>query len=726
MYKELDFKYRYSTGGESSPIDFFSKALSCGIQFDLGLGFFSSASINVLSVGFAKFISNGGNVRLYINQYLSEEDYNIIIENKQYDNISEHLLSDFNKLSQVLSKRDKLFFDCLSYLITNKRIDIKIVVPKFGGIAHQKFGIFTDAVGDKISFSGSLNFTASALLRNIETIECDYSWKSIIGKEKIEESERDFNAIFMGNNENVITIDAPDFENAIIQKFPVVNVENILTEEEEIIKEIQNSFPPKQKDTSTIPHFPYPTGARKYQEKAYASWIKNDYNGIFAMATGTGKTITSLNCVLEEYHKTNKYRVLILVPSIDLVNQWIDEVEKFNFTNILPVSSHHSWRKELTELKNDSSWGIESNFIIVSTYKSFENSTFQSAIKELSKDMILIADEAHNVGSAGTRSFFEKLEIKRRIALSATPKRNYDEEGTTALEHFFNDSPPYCYSYSLKQAIYGKDDDEGETPPLMQYPKIVYLSKNEMSKYAVLTKRLLRYFDSSTGKFKDNPEVQKLLMDRKRIIHKAEDKYRVFGNILDELYANSQLNYCFVYVPEGSTEGEFENEDERIINRMSQIVHDKYPILSINTYIGGDNQKKERLRAFAEGKINMLFAMKCLDEGVDVPRAEIGIFASSTGNPRQFIQRRGRLLRRHPDKTFAKIYDMIVVPNFESIDYDDDQYSMEKSMVKNELIRVSYFASLSSNYYENRNNLKELLDFYNFEISTLIKELDEQ
>lgn len=715
---ELNLRHRYSTGSKNNPIDFFTKALSNSSRFDLGLGFFSSASINVLAEGFAHFIANGGMMRLYINQYISEDDFNAITSPETY--AIDHILSDFKEICKVLSKRDEHFFNCLSYLISNKRIELKVVIPKTGGIAHEKFGIFADDKQNKIAFSGSLNFTASALLRNIETIECNYSWEDTISNKKIQETEEDFNAIFTGSSSRVIIYDVTELKKEIIKRFPNQDIKQLLDEEKEIIAQEQlQPIGIEAQPSVSIPRFPYDSGPRPYQKEAYDAWIKHNYQGIFAMATGTGKTITSLNCVLEEYQKTGGYRVLILVPILDLIDQWDGEVRLFNFQNIYKVSGNTNWRSSLTVLKNDISWGIDKNFIIISTYQSFINAL--PIINELSDDVILIADEAHNVGSDSVREAFDKLKINKRIALSATPKRNYDPEGTAAIELYFNNQPPYCYTFSMERAI-----DEGYLMKYLYYPRIVYLSSDEMKRYVVLTKKLLKFYDASTGEFSKNPEVERLLMDRKRIIHKSEDKFRAFGEILDELTLLNQTKYCFVYVPEGYKAQSEDAESKRIINRMIEITHSKYPDICTNTYLGDDKNKSERLRGFSEGRIDMLFAMKCLDEGVDVPRAEVGVFASSTGNPRQFIQRRGRLLRKHKDKQFAKIYDMIVVPDFKSPIYDETYYEMEKSLVRSELIRVAYFASLATNYYQGKEVLEEILNFYNFEISTLILELQEQ
>lgn len=721
MLSEYNFRSLYSSGDKNTPIEFFTNALSRSVRLDLGLGFFSSASINVLCFGFAKFISNGGRMRLYINQYLSDEDYQAIVATPEV--IEESVINNFHSILGILSKRDEHFFNCLSFLISTERIDIRIIIPKTGGIAHQKFGVFTDEDGDKVSFIGSLNLTASALTsRNIESVSCQMSWKG--SEESIREYEEMFNSYFEGNKDDVFVLKANQLTKEIVKAFPPHEEKRIIEDEAKLINEWKEQNQAKQSEdvpasSSDDPHFPFPTGAFPYQIEAYESWKNNGYTGIFAMATGTGKTITSLNCVLEEYKQSGKYKILILVPSNDLVTQWVGEVNKFNFRNVFVVNGMNDWRKSLTELKNEAAWGIERNYVIISTYISFTDASFQSLIKKLNDtEMILIADEAHNVGSSSVRKAFDVLPVRKRIALSATPNRKYDEEGTHAIEEYFHDVPPYCYSFSMERAI-----KEGRLMHYLYYPRIAYLNDSEMKRYVSYTRQLLSFFNSKEKKLPDSQEVTDLLMKRKRVIHKAQDKYRVFMSIVDELVASEKTKYCFVYTPEGVDYSS--GEEEKIIEKMKDLVFDKYPQIHTNTFLGGDNGKKDKLRAFAEGKIDMLFAMKCLDEGVDVPRAEVGIFTSSTGNPRQFIQRRGRLLRKHDDKTFAYIYDTIVIPDFAALS-DHGMYEMERSLVRNELMRVAYFASLSDNYYEAKSALSSILDYYNIEISTLISELQNQ
>src|SRR5699024_7291684 len=287
---------------------------------------------------------------------------------------------------------------------------------------------------------------------------------------------------------------------------------------------------------------------------------------------------------------------------------------------------------------------IENDLVIIATYGSFVLDRFQNLFKKVQESFLLIADEAHNMGASGIKSVIQKINPRMKIGLSATPKRIYDPEGKKAINVFFNDSPPYTYSVGMEKAL-----KEGYLTEYKYHPTIVELTENEFEQYTELSKKLLRYFDFENGKFKDDPIVEMLLLKRKNIIHKASNKLFTFNSILEELKKQDKQKYIFAYIPEGYSENN-EGESEKILNQFLKSSHKQYPEIKMNSYTSEEQNLKEILRGFSEGKIDLLFAMKMLDEGVDVPRAEIGIFASSTGNPRQFIQRRGRLLRKHDDK----------------------------------------------------------------------------
>lgn len=714
-----EFELRYSTKREHKPTDFFTKALSNSTRLDMGLGYFSSACFNVLACGFAHFIKNGGNMRLYINPNVTEEDYYLLRGSNDAE-IEQYMINTYEKLRKIFSRRDELFFRCLSYLINHQRIEIKIVLLKEEGIAHEKFGVFTDTEGNEVAFTGSMNLTASGLTKNIESIDVFCSWRSKDDKNRIQTYHADFNRIWESETPEVLVYPADEFCKRIVKEYPADDVDDLVKLEKEVMKEITtNSFIEIQND----PHFPlkFKDGPFPYQKEAYREWVKNGKQGVFAMATGTGKTVTSLNCALEEYLNDGFYHLLILVPSLALVEQWGDEVRGFNYRNVVKVSSENpSWKQDLAKTTMKMNLGRDVNYVIISTYASFVMKDFQVLLPKLSPGTILIADEAHNIGSASVRDAFHKLSISRRIALSATPNRVYDEEGSKEIESFFSDTYPYTYSFSMRRAI-----KEERLMPYCYYPYPVKLEDDEMADYIRITQQLMRLYNSK-GDFSDPERAKKLLLIRKNILHKARNKMVVFRNIISDIGEN-KLKYCFVYSAAGkrsyNDEADDEQLDEFILKEMQRVLKDTFPKITCNSYTGEDSKemRKQKLSAFADGQLDVLFAKNCLDEGVDVPRAEYGIFTSSTGNPRQFIQRRGRLLRRHKDKHFAFIYDMIVVPDFYSLKYDRSLWELEKRLVENEMRRVANFGSLASNYYTGAlSALNEIITFYEIDLDGMV------
>lgn len=719
----------YRTGGENEPLQFYLDALSNSIQFDLLLGYFSSAAINVLSPGFAKFLSSGGTVRMVINHILSREDKGAIKlgQETQYRNTL-YDLTNIKELKKTLDEYGKHFFECLAWLIANQRIQIKVIKPKDGkGISHFKDGIFSDGA-DSVGFTASCNFTAYGLLENLERLTAFPSWES----KTVDGYKRDFEEFFHGAATNVEYLDVQDIEIAIRNEFADKDINELLIQEKELLekrkgisenKKLKKIVEKAEKQIELFirePRFPYQSGPREYQNKAYANWVANDYKGIFAMATGTGKTITSLNCLLNEYKKSNSYKAVILVPTIALVNQWKKECQKFNFRIIITVSSKENWNDSLAFF-NTASNIINTSFIVIVTYASFTRPKFQSHFNLLPKETLLIADEAHNIGSPTILKPLPNIHLGKRIGLSATPDRKYDEIGNTEIQKFFNDQPPFIFSYTMKEAM------ENKPPALCKYtyyPHVVYLDTEELEEYIRISKQLLKYINPETNSYRDCLEVEILLLARKRIIHKARNKKAVFSQILkEELKKRKSLKYTLVYVPEGidpdySNSEEFvENEEENaLINEYTKVVSETDFSIMVKQYTAKTKDREAVLKEFEEGKVHVLTSMKCLDEGVDVPRSELAIFCASTGNPRQFIQRRGRVLRLHSQKIHAVIHDLVVVPK---IDAGEEHYEIEKNLIKKELERVVDFSELSMNKMNTYEELKEILDYYNLNLNDI-------
>ena len=739
---------RYKSRTEWEPIGFFSDCLCNATRFDLMLGFFSSSAISILANGFATFLYNDGKMRLIINDILTENDKNAIAKGINSETSLPYFdLSDIENIYETLSERDKHFFDCISWLIRNNRIEIKIISPKNGlGISHTKSGVFYDGI-NIVGFDGSCNFSKTALIDNIEslTVSCDWDGKIEIAKinaiqkeleEIVQEKDDTVSYISIENIKTQLTniagdkslTDLLESEYHILQKqsqhITSTSIHKALEKAkdrlEAIIEKVKNTNKCKSTSAASTPCFPYSSGPREYQIAAFENWKSNKQKGLFAMATGTGKTITSLNCLLEIYKKSGCYKALILVPTITLVEQWEHECAKFNFTNVIKVCSKYSgWQTSLAnirmlELSNPDN---KQSYIIISTYASFIRPDNFIELNQLPKKrLLLIADEAHNMGGGRIVRRLNDIKYLRKIGLSATPERQFDEEGNIRLMDFFGCDNSYTFEYSMEEAI-----QKGALCKYYYYPHLVKLTDDEMTEYVELSHRIVKIINREDD---DSKEILKrLLLKRKQIIHKAKNKKDIFRNILKEhLDKTGALKYTLVYVPEGNKPDDYtadifdsydmikDDEDTvHLINEYTSIVRDLNPRVVVRQFTSESSDRDAMLKDFANGSIDVLTSMKCLDEGVDVPRSELAIFCASTGNPRQFIQRRGRVLRTHAEKKYAIIHDLVVIPNN---NFDPSCQDIEKNLVANEIRRVRDFAVLSENCNDTLNVLDDILEQY--------------
>lgn len=744
---------RYKSRTEWEPIGFFSDCLCNATRFDLKLGFFSTSAINVLADGFATFLYNGGRMRLIINDILSEQDKDVIEKATISETIIPAIsLDDIATLKNTLSERGQHFFDCIAWLIKNNRIEIKVIVPKDGnGISHTKCGLFADAT-NKVAFDGSCNFSRTALIENHESITAFCDWDSVSDKYKIEDLEEDFLRTFKEEDDSVKYLDATAIRTSISTNFPDKSIKDLLQDEvellsvnsmsdypisvkralqhakEKVLKVIQRIEEEKVKtiEESKNPRFPYYSGPRNYQVQAFENWKNNNQKGLFAMATGTGKTLTSLNCLLQIYNKTNCYKAIILVPTITLVEQWEGECKRFNFNNIVKVCSKYpQWQTEIDRIKLKETMDSSSaSYIIISTYASFVRDKVFPVLNSFPKKRLLfIADEAHNMGSGRMMDKIGGIPYLRRIGLSATPKRQFDDDGNRQLYEFFGSSKQFTFEYSMQEAI-----DNGFLCRYYYYPHIVRLTDAEMAEYMEISRKLAKMYSSSKKDFKKGDDILKiLLLKRKRIIQKAINKEEVFRQIVNGRYTEKgNLKYTLVYAPEGNRIDDNssdiydtvevigdDEETNHIIDKYTQIVQEISPITTVKKFTSDSSDRDKILSDFANGDLEVLTSMKCLDEGVDVPRSELAIFCASTGNPRQFIQRRGRILRTHKDKKYAYIHDLVVVPEISSA---SETFEMERSLLEGELIRVRDFALMSENAHISIQQLKDILEYYNLSI----------
>jgi primosomal protein N' len=406
----------YKTGSENEPLQFYLDGLSNSTEFNLLLGYFSSSAINLLSVGFATFISRGGKMRMVINHLLSEKDKQAVTKANNDETLKVFDLSDVVNLGKVLDEYDIHFFECLAYLISEKRIEIKVIKPKNGkGIAHYKSGVFTDGQ-DSIGYKASCNFTLYGLSENLEELEAFLSWENGRSNKLIRKQLKLIEQYFEESDEDVDYLNVEEIEVVLKQRFGKKDLNELLVQEDELLKKKMSlvSNPGLKKTISKLhedieiikrtPKFPFPEGPRKYQITAYENWLRNNRKGLFAMATGTGKTITSLNCILSDFKINGFYKFIVLVPTTALASQWKEEVEKkFNFQDtIVCSSSNSSWKDELKGIGKNIIFNRPVDYAIITTYATFKGLNFQTILKEYFENdfnkLTLIADEAHTMG----------------------------------------------------------------------------------------------------------------------------------------------------------------------------------------------------------------------------------------------------------------------------------------------------------------------------------------
>ncbi len=357
----------FSSDGKHLPIEFFMLAIPECKQIDLKLGYFSSNAIRTLAYGFAQFIHNGGQLRIITNHYLSIKD-KILISDDEINSFAEEeemkylVEKDLEGLATILENGDQHFFDCLKYLLKHDKLQIIPVKLKPNRLAHFKQGIFDDGI-NQVYFNGSCNFTYRGLVDNGESLSISRSWGENSEKLKVKENidiierickKEDFGFEYLSPEQiiAVIQLTGQDKQlNELVEE--EVNIYERLSQHpflKRALADYTMNFKKKVEEERHKPKFPYLEGPRPYQAEACRNWIANGKKGIFAMATGTGKTITALNCLLNEYNQSGFIQAIILVPTNDLQKQWIKEVKKFNINDIIVVSIDPDWKSQLSRL----------------------------------------------------------------------------------------------------------------------------------------------------------------------------------------------------------------------------------------------------------------------------------------------------------------------------------------------------------------------------------------
>jgi DNA phosphorothioation system restriction enzyme len=453
-------------------------------------------------------------------------------------------------------------------------------------------------------------------------------------------------------------------------------------------------------DPSGIPRIPEELELRDYQNTAILSWFRSRGRGTLKMATGSGKTITALAIATELYEAIDLQVLLVICPYRHLVSQWQRECEKFNLQSILAFESVRSWQSQLSTALYNVRSRSRTFVTVLTTNSTFITEGFQSQIKFFPEKTLIIGDEAHNLGSPRLEELLPPS-IGLRLALSATPERYFDEEGTDAIIDYFG--PILQPEFTLGDAI-GK----GALVNYLYYPVFVALTESEALTYAKLTQRI-GWALGKNERLIGNDTLTSLLMQRSRLVGAATNKLPALRALMqDRLDTRHTLFYC--------GDGYVENSPSHYRRQVAAVTHLLGTELGyrVTTYTAETTvEDRERIREqFDRGYLQGIVAIRCLDEGVDIPSIRTAVILASTGNPRQFIQRRGRILRPHLGKDNATLFDMIVIPPR----LDRQTWEVERNLLRKELKRFLEFAQLAINSGEATEKLLEIQE--RFEIDS--------
>ncbi len=691
LLTDISIERSYRSSKNNMVKDFYNPLLSVATYYKRAVGYFTISSLVNASQGLSNLIENGGKVEIIASPKLSKEDIDTI--NLGYkmksDVILDAMIREFNNIESE-NINEKLNY--IATLIADDRLDIKIALMDDYGAYHEKFGIIEDAMHNKIMFTGSMNETNNGQYTNFESFVVFKSWNSD-ENEYVKEYDIDFTNLW-DNKTNRLNIQPfPDALKNKLLEFKKIDYIKENTHEE------FNEIIPSYEENIEFPLIPDWFKPRQYQKEAITNWINNKYMGLLTMATGTGKTLTGLYGITEIWKEIEKLVIVIVCPYQHLVEQWVEDVKKFNLNPVVCYSVYPNWKEQVYRKIKLFNYGTIDNFTIVTTNATFSSEDMQKFLSKVNGDILLVVDEAHNAGTNSMRASLDE-KFKYRLGLSATPRRFRDEENTEFIYNYFGGE---VYSFDLERAI-----NEGFLTRYYYFPHIVRLTVEEQDEYNKLSLRIAQNIREVSGKIIINDIAKNLLIKRARLVAGASNKLVVLRNLMSQYF---NKNYILVYCGATKTIDEIDGSEERQIRKVCQILWNEFGIKNRKfTSEETSEERSEIIEMFSEGKdLQAIVAIKCLDEGVNIPAIQHAFILSSSTDPKEFIQRRGRVLRLYPDKEYAYIHDFVTVPCSEEENYTGS------SLVESELKRVYEFNSLAENKDQGERFINDLLAIYGIE-----------
>lgn len=704
--RDLNLQISYRTGSDDLVQDFFIPCMEASTLYRRATGYFTSSSLALAARGVASLIARGGKIQLVVSPQLQPEDVEALsnADSNETEILKSAISRDLKEIEDALLK-DTL--NTLAWLAATGALELKLALrldtkgKVTQGLYHEKVGIFTDASGDHVAFTGSSNETAGGFVSNFESNDIYKSWNDSEGRVALKIKR--FEDLWDDSTSGLRTIDFSEASRGLLEYYRNPDKPPKGISPNDLLRE------KKKVESFSIPSF---IKLRNYQAEAVTNWFKANGQGVFKMATGSGKTITSLATAATLHEKIKLQALIIVCPYRHLVTQWADEAAHFGLKPILAFNARQSWLEPLNQELMLAGTDDTHFFSVITTNTTFASVFFQSRISHFPGKSMIIADEVHNMGAKGN---WEKMpqDIRFRLGLSATPERHGDIDGTDAIFKYFGEIVEP--EFSLKDAL-----DNKALTPYRYFPILVELTDEESERYYELSEKIAKIasFTSieSDGR---SPQLDALLSQRARLIACAENKLPALRDLMKGKEHDKQMLF---YCGDGRVEYEPDYHENRNVDKPNEEALVRH-IEAICTLLGNElgmqvarfvaetplEDRENLKKQSANGDLQGLVAIRCLDEGVDIPSIRTAVILASSTNPRQFIQRRGRILRKDEKsgKKSADIYDMIVVPpEGESVT------EIERRLLRRELARFIEFADLSQNAGQARAKILDIQKRY--------------
>lgn len=656
------------------------------------VGYFDSRSFRALAPGLAAFVNRpDGHMQLLASPVISESDQRAIRDAvtdpvEIIERVTREIFIQARVSEDMLIRQH---YDCLAYLLARGRLELRLVLMRAQGMFHPKVWLFADGE-DTVALHGSSNATTAGLLYNFETVRLERPWRSSDASQSVTEFEELFDRVWCRRDKDTIVVDLPEAVRLDLMRDGETRPPPTL---DEFLAAWRAAPPSTATEDQSVkrgerparliipPQLEWDHGPFAHQGAAVHAWEEAGARGILAMATGAGKTIAALICAKRQMESHAPMLVVVSAPYRPLVEQWQDEVRAFGVEPLrLTELSGDDRAQCLSQAVRELQFGIAVVHVAVITIDFLADSRFRRILDAVPGSIwtMLVGDEVHNLGAAGFVND-PPQRFDARLGLSATPERQYDSAGTAELFAFFGGDGP-VYEFDLRQAIRA-----GCLVPYTYHLHPVELADDEEAEYERLTIELQKAGFRGDAEESPDDRVRRLLVKRRAIVENAGSKIEELRRLL-MISGPRCLRHTLVYASD---------KNPAQLNAANRLLREDLDVLfhQLTATETANKAKTEAiLSRFAAGDIQVLTCKRVLDEGVNIPQVTTAYLLASSTVRRQWVQRRGRILRQCASigKTVARLHDFIVVP-------PDPTSPAGKWILKSERARARAFAEASEN-----------------------------